>query len=590
MSNPWDNDPVVEMPWSRDPAFDATGMTVDPNGRPVAMLPPRADEGYAEATPTAERGIFPTGSRAARIAEVAGDMAQSAGSGLARGFAQLMDTPGELQRGVGNALEFGVERVMGDRAPAWSDQISDIASVGPMSPRPGMMEEGVRAFPGGASALDFQPETTGGEYAQNVGEFLPGAMLFGGAGPGQSVARAMLGNAVRYGAIPGLASEAAGQATEGTAAEPYARLAAALASGTLAARPSGSARPVLPSADPEDARMAEALIRSGVRPTVGQVARSGTLRRIEGTLGDVPGQAEDFTGAAMRTTGSAAPRATPEALSQASRGIVQVMDDAVAGVSFVPSVQMAQQADDAVNNYLRATAEGSVVPDVRNIASEIVDAATTPGGTQISLATLRDWRGRLGRLMQSNDAQVREAAYDLRSIIDDATTAQLQAAGRTDDVARLATAREQYRNWLAVADAATRAGAENGILSPTQLHQSVIRSQGRRNVAVGNTTPLGDLTRSGAGILRPESTVQPGGVREMSQAATGAVGGGLAGAQLLPGDPLLGGLVGALAGGQAVSGGQQAMRSRAVQNVLMDPRSQIARALIASGSGVAANR
>lgn len=64
------------------------------------------------------------------------------------------------------------------------------------------------------------PRTTVGRYAHTVGEFLPGIMA-----PGQSLAR----NALLYAALPGVASEAAGQATEGTSAEPYARLAAALA-------------------------------------------------------------------------------------------------------------------------------------------------------------------------------------------------------------------------------------------------------------------------------------------------------------------------------------------------------------------------
>jgi hypothetical protein len=572
-------------------AEGAARPVYDDNGGLAAMRPPRADAGYSEPSPPQEPSpFFSADSRAANTVRVLGDIIKSTGSGVARGATQLFDMPGELQRGVGNALEFGVERVMGASAPEWSDQISDIASVGPLSPRPGMMEEVVRAIPGGNKAIDFQPQTTAGDYAQNVGEFLPGAMLFGGAGPSQSVARAGVENAIRYGLIPGLASEAAGQATEGTQFEPYARTAAALGSGILAARPSNTVQPLTPRADPEDARMAGTLMQNGIRPTVGQVTRSGTMRRIEGTLGDVPGQAEDLTAAAMRTTGSTATRATPEALAQASKDIVKAMDDAVAGVSFIPSTQMAQQADDVVRDYLRATAEGNVIPDVRNIAGEIVDAATTPRGMQISLATLKDWRSRLGRLMQSNDNQVREAAYGLRSLIDDATTAQLQASGRTEDVARLATAREQYRNWLGVADAATRATAENGILSPTQLHQAIIRTQGRRNVAVGNTTPLGNLSRSAAGVLRPEGTVQPGGVRELSQFATGTGAGGLIGAQMTPGNPLTGGVIGALVGGQAVSQGQAVMRSRAVQNLLMDPQGQVVRALIASGGGVAANQ
>lgn len=84
------------------------------------------------------------------------------------------------------------------------------------------------------------PKTAVGKYAGSIGEFAPGALLV----PGGSVAK----NALNYAVLPGVASEAAGQATEGTAWEPYARLAGGVA-GPLA--PSGVnalARRMVPSA------------------------------------------------------------------------------------------------------------------------------------------------------------------------------------------------------------------------------------------------------------------------------------------------------------------------------------------------------
>ena len=72
----------------------------------------------------------------------------------------------------------------------------------------------------------YQPKTIYGDYAQTAGEFVPGALLM----PEGSLAT----NALRYGLFPALSSETAGQLTKGTAAEPWARTAAAL----LAAAPS----------------------------------------------------------------------------------------------------------------------------------------------------------------------------------------------------------------------------------------------------------------------------------------------------------------------------------------------------------------
>ena len=506
------------------------------------------------------------------------DMGKSLLSGVVKGGTALVDAPGAALNAAGNLAASGLEAA---GAPNMAVGMRDAFGVSPLGTGQTAQQGADIVAPG---ARDFQPQTTAGEYAKTVGEFLPGVAL-SGSGPMLNVG----GNIMRYAVAPGVASEAAGQATEGTSAEPYARIAAALATPLVTGRPTNIAAPMLP-ADPEDVKMAQTLLDNGIRPTVGQTTGSDLLRRMEGTLDVLPGQADDVTKAAMTTTGSAAGRATPEALKQASDEIVTVMNQAVDGVSFTPSAGMAQQADDVVKDYLRSTAQGSIVPDVRNVADEIMDAATNPNATQLDLTTLKDWRSRLGRLLQSNDPQAREAAWGLRSIIDDATAAQLTALGRADDVQRLAKAREQYRNFIAIGDAATRAGAESGVLSPTQLYQSVIRSQGRRNVAVGNTTPLGDLSRAAAGILRPAPSVAAGGVRTVSpQVMFGLAGAGAANA-MFPGNPALASIIGALAGAGATSGGQAIMRSAPVQSLMMDPLRRIAQTLYAAPGAMSSSR
>lgn len=69
----------------------------------------------------------------------------------------------------------------------------------------------------------YQPQNTFEEYARTIGTMVPGAVAIPGSIPG---------NLVRYGVLPGVASEAAGQMTEGTAFEPYARMAGAILGGT----------------------------------------------------------------------------------------------------------------------------------------------------------------------------------------------------------------------------------------------------------------------------------------------------------------------------------------------------------------------
>lgn len=139
-----------------------------------------------------------------------GDLMRSGASGLARGATALMDLPSNA---AGMALQGGMW--LGEKAglvdPEFrqeTNEMFDFFREG--SGATGLAE---RVAP---RVMNYQPNTMPGEFAQTTGEFVPGAVL--GGGPGL-MARA------------GLVSEAAGQMTEGTAAEPYARVAGALVGG-----------------------------------------------------------------------------------------------------------------------------------------------------------------------------------------------------------------------------------------------------------------------------------------------------------------------------------------------------------------------
>lgn len=96
-------------------------------------------------------------------------------------------------------------------------QEADAGSIGPEKYLPGGSDivHGIEQVAGPL----YQPQTTAGKYAQTAGEFVPAAVLAPGS---------IVGNAVRYGVLPGLASEGAGQLSAGTPLEPYARTAAAI--------------------------------------------------------------------------------------------------------------------------------------------------------------------------------------------------------------------------------------------------------------------------------------------------------------------------------------------------------------------------
>ena len=480
----------------------------------------------------------------------AADVAMSLGSGVMRGIggaAQLVADVNPV-----NAMNKSAMRAIEATGMASPEAVQNMqAASGMMNPlaQPGSAQEAISAATGGYS--EYQPQTTPGKYAATVGEFLPGAMV----GPGGAVRNALTGAVV-----PGIASEAAGQATEGTALEPWARTGAAVLA-QLATNRAGAFR-----GDSEEAKMANQLSDAGVRNvTAGQASRSTGLMRAEGRLNPTEGQLDDYTKAVMAQIGSPAAKATPDTIRAAGDDIVKRMDDAVAGLSISPSSQLATAADDVAARYSERVPVGQLNPRIRGIGNEIIDAAT--GGQPVPLSQLREWRSDIGKLTVSEDGATREAAHAMRGVIDDLTDSALTAAGRADDIAKLAKAREEYRNFIAVRSASSRAGAEGGRLSPTALNQDMIRAQGRENYATGRGTPMTEFTRAGAAVLRPAPTVMAGGQRAV--AGIGGVMGGIAGSSLGVGP--LGVAAGGIAGAVAPLIGQAAMRSGPIQEFIRNP-------------------
>lgn len=192
------------------------GVPRGPNGLPRVVITTGTEEAGSKALTfddiTTESGT----DTALRYAKDAG---LSLLSGLDKGVAGLAGLPADLALGINAAVNYGKAKVQGrsfDDVEAESDRNGVIS-------REAVRKWGSQAAHAG-SPLKHDPETTAGKYIQSAAEFIPSSLL----GPG-SIARNVLG----LGVLPGLASEAAGQATEGTQYEPYARAGAAVAGGVL---------------------------------------------------------------------------------------------------------------------------------------------------------------------------------------------------------------------------------------------------------------------------------------------------------------------------------------------------------------------
>ena len=202
----------------------------------------------------AQYGTFSTGQGAAADAAVrqkfrdymgnpapaqpsaAQDIAQGTGRGLIQGTGYVLGMPADLwhmlDRGYQWALTKGAEK-MGLMSPEEGEALrepigGEDAETSPLNSE--HINAHLMRLAQMAGADTSAPVTRAGRAAESVSSFLPGAAALGAESAGQ-----VPGALARYGLIPGVTSEAAGQLTEGTPEEPYARVAGAMLPQTVGA-------------------------------------------------------------------------------------------------------------------------------------------------------------------------------------------------------------------------------------------------------------------------------------------------------------------------------------------------------------------
>jgi hypothetical protein len=136
-----------------------------------------------------------------------GELIRGAGAGFQRGSAQLAGLPGT----IGDLLNTGAVRAT-NALLGTELQTTQEATGAPGLLSGQSIQDALAAATGGAS--EFRAPGVAGDYAATIGEFLPGAL----GGPSTML---------RYALAPAVASETAGQATEGSVFEPAARIAGA---------------------------------------------------------------------------------------------------------------------------------------------------------------------------------------------------------------------------------------------------------------------------------------------------------------------------------------------------------------------------
>lgn len=329
-----------------------------PDGTPPDVMKSALQKKFAK-TPAAQQEAAPAQPPANEQPSVFGDMLRSGAAGLRQGVEGLVGTFGDAAQMTGDVAAWGAGKLgVGEGGQDMIRKGARYLSPVPNAPT----TQQIHALTTKGVGESYQPQTTAGEYARTAGQFAPGALL----GPGNLGRKAVIGGA------SALASESAGQMTEGTALEPYARAGGALAGGMVGSKLRMPGRgPALPTArDIKDSAGYSDLkpVMQAARvdkPTYRSMVQE--LRGVADDFGMVPEQHAAFesilrrhsaaaakNGASMqdleilrRSLANAGKSATDASARELSRRMIETLDKAVDGIPGGGQVFNGQTIDDA---------------------------------------------------------------------------------------------------------------------------------------------------------------------------------------------------------------------------------------------------
>ena len=496
------------------------------------------------------------------------DVLRSVGGGLGRGISGAVELPELAGRGVIRGFQ-----ELGQLTGLYEGEDLPVFDTGT-----GRALRGAAEAVGLDDELDYRGQTTAGKYAGTISEFAGGGGAFGLGGKVlKNIAKsptarklaagaetAGLGNKALAGSVlAGGGSELAGQLSEGTQYEPYARLGGALVSPMAANTLKNTAlKAISPygGADPSRAALAKFLGEKGVSTTAGQKVGSDTLRRKE-SMTEAGGQlretqADEFTKAVLKEVGSDAPRATPDALIEIQTRLGQNMNEAISGVKLIPEAEDLKNMSKVLQKYKKLK---PVDPDaevtntlLKQINRSLID--TVSKKSVIDEDQFVSFRQQLSKQTMSKDQATKNATMETLKIIDDLMDRQLISSGRSSDIQKLNKARSDYRNFFAIEKSEAGSGELKamGIITPSSIG-SALRSQSKRQYVQGKRGELGELSRAGEAVaVFPRSSgtaenIQSAIGKLSRQIASGTVGAGLGTLVGIP--PIVTGVIAAFAPG-----------------------------------------
>lgn len=561
-------------------AADAAGDTAGATALAGALKTARAQSGGGMLRSALGASQAASAVAPAKVDPVS-DVLQSVGSGLVRGTASIPALPGAL-------LDLGAKGtnwVQGQLGTSEKDRVDpeffQKAPVSNMLPRQEEIENFISDKTGWKP---YESQTDLGRYAGTAAEFVPSAFAGGLVGGVKSAVNA----AVKYGAGPGLLSEAGGDvaaAAYGEDKRPVGQVIGALGGPAAMNAAKRVVTPFPAEAGKIDA--ANTLRAAGVESlTPGQQTGNMALRRLEGDLGGskvaslVERQGEEFTAAAIREAGmddaaraaflqqggKNADRVGPDTMIFLSDRVGQKFNDLASRNTLDWDVQFVQDLSAARNKYTNVIGAPNVAPAIDKFVQEIGDLiAQGPSATGRQYQSLRSRMAATAR--SASNPELKTALNEYAAALDNAMERSI-AQSNPADSGLFGNARREYRNLMVIERAAGARGelAAGGVISPSNLHGATQAVTGKRSYVRGKTD-FDELARAGEVSMTP---------LPRNESASGAA----ARAVVSTAPAALGGTIGAVAGwgnpaaaavGAAAGAAVGGATSAAARSILMSP-------------------
>ncbi len=320
--------------------------------------------------------------------QTAGGLYKSFDAGVAKGAAGLVGLPNTIGDLGAKGMDWLGEKIAGGLGQEYKRPNVGGPLKGILPTAEGAQGAIERTIYGGKPL--YQPQTQGERYANTIGEFVPGAVLAPGG---------VIGNTIRYGALPGAASEFAGEQTKGTAYETPARVGAAIATGGVAGATARNTTAqairnnLPPGVTPQMVDQAQTLMTEArnmgvtlswpeaMSQVAGRPVLSNTMRHLE-AAGPTEARMAEFYGQ------------RPQQVEQAGRA----QFDNIAPVNNAPSTigpQAGALAETTVND-VRGAINNAARPHYRNAEAVLLDPAemaqvrALPGYAEASRAVRGD--------------------------------------------------------------------------------------------------------------------------------------------------------------------------------------------------------